>query len=337
MVGGAVWGWVLILLNLVYIAICIMKKQYSTEAMLHYVCEEIKFPLFERIDATRDEHPKFHPHIYFIGRTPKITFDSYESKGDIYHFTFLFHSESGPQKQVFGWDSNGEANELHIKKNYDGSILYLNVNGGTLEISAFDFIVMMVGGSDIVFPFEVLYIGKAYGKNGEKCAFDRLNNHEKLIEILKENSPLKHFETRVALLEFKNYSLWFSEPKTVNRATATPAEEESHLDKLSRNLPENAVVSLIESALISVIKPKYNQNLKGDFPQEKHKSYKSITSSDYYSFLIELNIIGSGFELFSEHVNNQQVVNVRSKIRADASGVPFLEPVWIDENYTSKL
>lgn len=139
--------------------------------------------------------------------------------------------------------------------------------------------------------FEVLYIGQAYGKDGNRTAFKRLEQHSTLQKILikyRNDHPDKHIY--ILLLEIKE-QLAMSFDGHSEEYIKTEEESDKHMEQVCCNLPEeNQVINITEAALINYFKPEYNVNLVDNFPNEKHKGYKQYYDLDYNAISVELDL-----------------------------------------------
>ena len=139
--------------------------------------------------------------------------------------------------------------------------------------------------------FEVLYIGQAYGKNGERTAFDRLEQHSTLQKILtkyRNENPDKHIY--VLLLEIQK-QLAMSFDGISKEYEKTEEESDKHMDEICCNIPEDEqVINITEAALINYFKPEYNVNFIDNFPDENHKGYKKYHDLDYNALSVELDL-----------------------------------------------
>lgn len=139
--------------------------------------------------------------------------------------------------------------------------------------------------------FEVLYIGQAYGKDGNRTAFGRLEQHATLQKILTEyrnDHPDKHIY--ILLLEIQK-QLAMSFDGRSKEYMKTEEESDKHMKQVCCNLPEeDQVINITEAALINYFKPEYNINFVDNFPNENHKGYRQYYDLDYNSLLVELDL-----------------------------------------------
>lgn len=139
--------------------------------------------------------------------------------------------------------------------------------------------------------FELLYVGQAYGENGERIATDRLKSHEKLQRILTDCHH-KYLDKKlyILLLEFTP-QMQISMDGLSKAYSASKKEEDEHFNNVWNNpLEQKQIINITEAALINFFKPQYNVNFVENFPDEKHKGYKQYYDLDYNNVIVELDL-----------------------------------------------
>ena len=133
---------------------------------------------------------------------------------------------------------------------------------------------------------EVLYVGQAYGSNGERTAPDRLRSHSTLQAIYSRvisRSPdqeiwlsLWSFDTKLLLSMDGRWSQY-----------QTPLEEDdAHLDQVwDTPLNEQQKINLTEAAIIYYFQPEFNVQFKNEFPSPVHSTYAQCYSCDLRNYL----------------------------------------------------
>ena len=130
--------------------------------------------------------------------------------------------------------------------------------------------------------YEVLYIGKSYGKKGNRNAKTRLLSHATLEKIALEN-----INGYLELFLFNVEPVAATGCFGLNGFLAVDDVEE-------RLVP--GCISLSEAVLINKFKPKYNDMFKdGVVPSKTHDSYKSIMDENYDSIEIGVAAYGSSY------------------------------------------
>lgn len=139
--------------------------------------------------------------------------------------------------------------------------------------------------------YEVVYVGKAYGKNGKRTAFHRLVGHETLQKIMidiERTNPNK--QLYVLLLEYAS-NLMMKFDGMSDCFVDSQAVSDTHFNDVICHLPaEEQVINITEAALIHYFKPKYNLNYVENFPNKNHKGYRQYFDLDYNTLTVELDL-----------------------------------------------
>lgn len=117
--------------------------------------------------------------------------------------------------------------------------------------------------------WEVLYVGQAKGRNGDRMAMDRLEDHSTLQKIYFEKSE-----------KYPNQDIWLLllsfDHGRFNGSNIYSKDESV----------QNQAINIIEGALIKYFNPKYNNQLKNNFPSPNHQSYNSFYSAGYSAITV---------------------------------------------------
>ena len=251
-------------------------------------------------------------HIYMICSRPRFTFDPK-------HFIVTEESISG--RFCIQKSHRQEQHEYTVPNNLGTTDIVLHcpyphnycelrttsgnlLSGGKAAVLAGNFSTKYWNLLDL----EVLYVGQAFGSNGQRLATDRLTSHSTLQKIYadaQQKSPDK--EIWLALWAFQ--PLLITEFDGMSRdIEASSKEEDKHIEKVtSGHITEQHEINFTEAALIKYFQPKYNTNFKDSFPHPSHTSYR-----DCYDF--DLNMVA--VELQTE--------KIRARLWSDA-----IEPRWI--------
>lgn len=252
-----------------------------------------------------DEH---HYHIYGILSYNKIFFRKEKtkvtSKGVVVCiFTVVDSKEVEYKLPIWEIAQGLDYSKVNITMNFPYTFLTLSINDEDFLKSHPEFInpEIIIYAQDLFNMyanmlidkqvFEVLYIGQAYGKEGNRTAFDRLAAHSTLQKILTDyqnKHPDKHIY--IVLLEFTpNLSMSFD--GISKKYTKSEAESNQHMEDVICNLPKGEqIINITEAALINYFKPEYNVNFVENFPDEQHKGYKQYFELDYNSLIVELDM-----------------------------------------------
>ncbi len=154
---------------------------------------------------------------------------------------------------------------------------------------------------------EVLYVGRAWGKTGERLAVDRLAGHSTLQRILAE-SVEECPEDEILLLLFRyehsrNFSSTAGDYSV--QPSASDAEENAHFDAMqSLRIDRRSRVTLAEAALINYFKPIYNIQHKDSFVHEnikKLKSVKQLFERDLTALIVEISTSNFRSKIYSKN------------------------------------
>lgn len=137
--------------------------------------------------------------------------------------------------------------------------------------------------------FDILYIGMAYGKNGERSVLERLKNHSTFQKILSE-AYTNEWEEDIIL------SFWEIDPSSAIQIDAKSTIDKDADEKKLMNILQaeqidmSVLVNMTEAGLIHYFQPEYNIKLKKEFPSKKSKSYGAIYDSEYDAISIEIGM-----------------------------------------------
>lgn len=283
-----------------------MERKYSFEAGLNVYASYKTIVPVENLRKLRemDAHPY---HIYGILSYNQIFFRKEKLKQTKDGIKLgLFMIENGKEVDYdlpfISFMEGIDHRKIDIQFSYPAVKMTLSINDEVflkkhpkirknVDIMAQDF---FAGVAERLIPrekYEVLYIGQAYGKEGSRTAFERLETHATLQKILTEyrsNHPDKHIY--ILLLEMST-KLAMSFDGISKTFTKSEDESLEHLKDVCSNLPiENQVINITEAAMINYFKPEYNVNFVENFPNENHKGYKQYFDLDYNSLTVEIDL-----------------------------------------------
>jgi hypothetical protein len=171
-------------------------------------------------------------------------------------------------------------------------------------------------------PFDVRYIGQAYGKKGSRNALDRLIKHETLQKI-SLTDPQQDKELSILLLEV--------EPSTklvtaMNPNAKSKDEDGSRIragiDKLF-NTTEAEMISLFEASMIRYFNPQFNNDFKNSFPSTRLKVLRDCYAKDFSSVSSEINFDDLPFQLCSDAVGVKNTHFVHHNLHKDEDRKAF--------------
>ncbi len=251
-------------------------------------------------------------NIYFILKRPKVSVspDSFISDGNKANFSFRVHQQNDFYEINLGIEFKDANSELQFMTEYpydmfgiaDQEKLLLLARPGSLIDS--DLVSNNID-TDIL-DYEVLYIGQAYGKKGNREATERLSSHQTLQKIYTHSlTQNPDCDIWILFAKFTQVSMLMSLGQDLFKESS---ENQNHEEKLIENFFDNnglkfterQKINFTEGALIKYFEPKYNIELKNSFPSEKHKSYSECYELDIRALNIELDTSEMTRKLFSE-------------------------------------
>ncbi|MFP7737752.1 hypothetical protein ACLHDF_31550 [Priestia aryabhattai] len=147
---------------------------------------------------------------------------------------------------------------------------------------------------------EIVYIGQAFGENGERLPAEELMSDpilQKVEAALLREYPEK--DLALLLLEFKSQLL---------EEIDSEDEDLIQLQEITKNPPlglNNQILNATEAALINYFKPEYNERFNNDFPKvEDHGLH-------YRSATVQVHPDIIGLKLFSKektYLSNERIV-----------------------------
>jgi hypothetical protein len=244
-------------------------------------------------------------HIYMINRIPKIVFEPHSVKQYQDHFSVKvkLKRENKIDKEIkVNIPGLPRTNNFLVHYTFDKpckTMFLVNNNGGKAIIQALP---LYLEKSIEPLETEIIYIGKAFGKKGERTALERLKSHSTLQHIQSE-AIFNDWDEDIVL------TLWELSPVLLTMADGTAEsyqksdeEDSNHLQRVISNTIEmKQMINISEAALIYYFKPEYNEKFKNNFPNVKHKGYQSYYDLDYNSVSVELDTSELNIHLFSEN------------------------------------
>lgn len=137
---------------------------------------------------------------------------------------------------------------------------------------------------------DVLYVGQAFGRDGERTAWDRLKNHSTLQRILAESPPDRQvWLSLAAITDVHGAQLMSPHP-----ATASAEDELERNTRIAMAVANDAVfrardsVALAEAGLIRFFQPPYNRYLRDSFPAPRQVPLETARTFDFHGLIVEL-------------------------------------------------
>jgi len=251
-------------------------------------------------------HPPYH--IYFILRRSKLKLgrEYCIKNNNSIEFKYIIHEQNEEHERKLPITINAKEYDFHTE--YPCNCLYVKKKNN--PYSDRYKLAMLVDDyhktSNEVEPLldlEVLYIGQAFGENGERTAVDRLDSHSTLQKIYSETmqkKPDSEIWILLALFEQKNISI-------INGFTSMSQENKNddftrlvNFHNGANQLSEKQMINLTEAALIKTFLPKYNKEYKDTFPNPAHSSYSEYYHLDINSIDVEMDMAEARRWLYSD-------------------------------------
>jgi hypothetical protein len=147
---------------------------------------------------------------------------------------------------------------------------------------------------------EVVYVGRAFGADGQRNAIDRLLSHSTLQKILAEisaNEPNMEVLLALYCFEFHRFFLTF-DPRSRNERSST-AESSRRTRALEAKFKRSMRIAVAEAALIRHFQPKYNKVYRDGFPSKRLKILQKLYELDFAALVVEASIVDHGMRIRS--------------------------------------
>jgi hypothetical protein len=240
-------------------------------------------------------------HLYMIGHRPMTCIDPRATsvEGDVISARFISRVASEEAIVECTWTHPGLKDGAEIDSPWPHNIVrilnssghqVLRRNASVLLAQAVAFLDspadrLLV---DIQFlDLEVEYVGKSFGKRGERSAFTRLQSHSTLQRMMAELP--RDEELWIVLLDGSTYTVLTSMVPQGQRGDAADQEDDARIETMFDSpLSDAAITDIVEGSLIKYFQPRYNVQLKESFPDRRARPLAEAYARD-------LNLIG--FEL----------------------------------------
>jgi hypothetical protein len=231
-------------------------------------------------------------HLYVISRTPRVSIDpstvsigddlivgtmTIHERGNVEDYPFEVRHEFGEGKWT--WSSEWPHEEFAVVQGSEQPV--------AIGVCAL-FGVYATGWPKRAYEHEVLYVGQAYGRAGERTAWERLQKHETLQRILADQAP----DTQVWLTMATVIDVHLIQEVLPTAGRATDDEDNAHIDQVvtqfhRSGFKDREAVALAEAGLIRGWQPEYNDRLKYNFPARKQVSLEVARSLDLHGLVVE--------------------------------------------------
>ncbi|MGG1554620.1 SEC-C metal-binding domain-containing protein [Paenibacillus ferrarius] len=293
------------------------KRKYMEEFCLHSFSSEVRLTYPNKLKEIERGGTILNYHIYMIHLIPRLSFIEESFKADKNGVSLEIQVNYGTEFHVEKFTfSLGNEEHSNLRFNLDNNkkdLIIQNEVGGGLKTDVLSLYVHL-GIKNKRRPSrlkcKVLYVGQAYGKDGKRTAFERLTSHEKMIEILGDTLYSgNNYDVGVSLWEFTP-RLMTSFDGISNNYVISPDQDSHRVEEVLKHQSHQSVtidkqiVNITEAALINYFKPHYNEKLKDNFPDIKHKGYKYYYNYDFNSVCVELDTDCINISLYSDLIEN---------------------------------
>lgn len=248
--------------------------------------------------------PQHNPcHIYMVGRRSRLTIIPDDVRCANSRFEGDVTIQDGPLLRKVPFSVSWR-DGLAFSSQYPFNWFSFSENGKVILEGRTALLVPRLGPQFKPYlDFEVLYIGQAYGEDGNRTARERLQTHSTLQKIYSEaisRTPDK--EVWLALWSFMPNLIMSFDGQSKIYGTTTE-EDDAHTEKvLNTEITEQQQINFTEAALIRYFQPKYNKIFKHSFPNPAHETYSECYDLDVNSVSVELNTEQSFSRLWSMSV-----------------------------------
>lgn len=211
------------------------------------------------------------PHIYLIGRRPRIFLNPESLKITINRVIGEFRKQIKDNyvSIPFSVPNLLGTSDVELKCDYPFTEMALvNNNGKTISQGKCALILGMFGQAYWKYlDLEILYVGQAYGREGDRTAADRLRKHETLQGIYaKAMQQAPDQDIWLVLCTFKPLLLASFDGRTKNFATSSDQDNEHMANIYATEITEQQKINFTEASLIRYFQPEYNKTFKDTFP-----------------------------------------------------------------------
>lgn len=252
------------------------------------------------------------PHIYIVGRRPRISIDpgSVMITPEVISGRFFRHVRDERIEIQFRARNELGRTDLTVRSEYP----YTEVSfvAPDSEQVLFAKAAMLLGLCGPMYwehlDLEVLYVGQSYGEGGSRTAVERLQSHSTLQGIYAEalrQSPDQ--EIWLILLCFERYMLASFDGITKNYQTTEEEDDRHRHDVIYNPVSEQQEVNFTEGALIKYFRPEYNIKYKNTFPSPGHTTYEQCYAIDLNMVAVEVQTEDLMLRLWSPTVPPQWV------------------------------
>jgi hypothetical protein len=239
-----------------------------------------------------DENDATLCHIYMICSRPRILVRSngIEISPDTISVTFEKYLEHTIETIELKTENKHRIREYRINPGRS-RLQFINIDGLlTTDIKTSLLYPCLTKSYDSILDLKVLYIGQAFGKEGERLATHRLRSHATLQTIYADilsRSPNQ--DPWLVLWHFEPYYISAFGSPYKNAEVSFEASYKHYEKILATGISLDQQITIAEAALIRYFSPEYNTEYKTSFPDNSHSSYSQCYALDFNSIAVELD------------------------------------------------
>ena len=301
-----------------------MTNQFVSNMALDFACGSFLFlpanAIYEKLSGVASAIAK-KCHIYMITEVPKAHIDPASLKFEIiddnkvtYAFDLVYFIDN--QETRIPIESKKEKDYIHLINNEVGirvgdhphrNIEAFNSSGVMTSLYDINSFIHKFQVTELT-TAKVLYVGQAYGSDGNRSALDRLVSHGTLQRVLADYQDQSHKSILVGMFEFAPARMIENFNGALDIVYKQEEEEERIQNAINGNIPIRDQIAIIEASIIRYFVPKYNIKLKNDLPSKRSKTLAKCYEYDFSA--IGVTVFSKGdfypfptFNLYSNKVD----------------------------------
>lgn len=268
-------------------------RKFISEFGLSMVCDFSALVQLEDLSRIKEVVPKeVEFHIYIIGRRPRIMIKPESVTMDEKSWSGAVTVQRKENIETHNFNLQRETDTGKV--NFDCPFPYTkftltNASPNKFTAKVALFVPSLFSTHKDFLDIEVLYIGQAYGEDGERTAPERLQNHSTLLKIYaKAMAEYPDQEIWILLCSFNPNLLMSFDGRSQELGTTTE-EDDKHTKQIIDNpMTEQQQINFAEAGLIKYFQPEFNIIFKDSFPNFAHKTYSQCYDLDLNMLLVEL-------------------------------------------------
>jgi hypothetical protein len=289
-------------------------RKYRIEHGLNMVADRMLLLQGSLLSGLEDDAPfgPDHPlHIYFVLQRPRLALAPKSVTACERSFHGVLTRQVGDTFEEYPFQVANEygVTSATMESEYPHTeVTVHDGRGGPRRYAAVSQVAMAIPRLAHLTDLEVLYVGQAYGAEGERTAISRLKNHSTLQNIYAEaltRSP--DSEVWLLLVEFAPTVMFTIDGQTKDVLTSMEDDLAHTREVFRRPISEQQSINFAEAALIRYFQPRFNELFKRTFPNPAHATYSECYDVDLNTLIVELDTEELGTRLWTNGapVNHQ--------------------------------